>query len=69
MLIQRPVDIPASEITPRETYLDRRRFMIGGASGLLLAGDALAGLAAKPGAALKGEAPNTFKQASTYNNF
>lgn len=69
MLIQQPLDIPASEITPREIYLDRRRFMLGGASGLLLAGDALAGLAAKPGVAPKGETPNSFKQASTYNNF
>lgn len=27
MLIKKPSDVPSSEITPRETYLDRRKFM------------------------------------------
>ena len=42
-LIRRP-DIAASEITPRETWLDRRRFLGGAAAGAvaLAAGDLLA---------------------------
>jgi sulfoxide reductase catalytic subunit YedY len=36
MLIKRPADIPASEITPEAVYLDRRRFMQ--AAGILGAG-------------------------------
>ncbi len=32
MLIKKPEDIKSSEITPRELYLDRRRFLEGGAA-------------------------------------
>ncbi len=38
MLIKKPAEIPSSEITPKETYLNRRAFMTGAA----LAGGALA---------------------------
>jgi sulfoxide reductase catalytic subunit YedY len=31
MLIKKPEDIPSSEITPKETYLNRRKFMTGAA--------------------------------------
>ncbi|MFZ1916783.1 MAG: protein-methionine-sulfoxide reductase catalytic subunit MsrP [Terriglobales bacterium] len=31
MLIKKPADIPSSEITPRQTYLNRRRFLAGAA--------------------------------------
>jgi methionine sulfoxide reductase catalytic subunit len=44
MLIKKPADIPSSEITPRKTYLNRRKF---------LAGAALAGAAAASGVAFR----------------
>ena len=47
MLIRHPDDIAPSEITPRELYLDRRRFLALGAAGALLSADALAALSAK----------------------
>ena len=34
MLIRKPADIPSSEITPRATYMDRRKFMTTGAIAL-----------------------------------
>jgi sulfoxide reductase catalytic subunit YedY len=39
MLIKKPNDIPSSEITPKSTYLNRRKFM----TGAVAAGAALAG--------------------------
>src|SRR6476619_489684 len=39
MLIKKPSDIPSSEITPKESYLTRRKFITGAAA----AGAALAG--------------------------
>ncbi|MGA9528805.1 MAG: protein-methionine-sulfoxide reductase catalytic subunit MsrP [Terriglobales bacterium] len=44
MLFKKPADIPSSEITPRQTYIDRRKF---------LAGAALAGAAAMTGVAFR----------------
>ena len=44
MLIRKPDDIPSSLITPRDQYLNRRRFLRGAASGLALAGAAALGL-------------------------
>ena len=32
MVIKKPGDIPSSEITPKETYIDRRKFMVGAAA-------------------------------------
>jgi len=40
MLIKRPPDIPASEITPRELYMKRRLFLKVGAAGLAAASPA-----------------------------
>jgi sulfoxide reductase catalytic subunit YedY len=34
MLIKKPADIPSSEITPKSTYLSRRKFMVTGAVAL-----------------------------------
>jgi methionine sulfoxide reductase catalytic subunit len=31
MFIRKPADIPSSEITPKETYMNRRKFMLGAA--------------------------------------
>jgi sulfoxide reductase catalytic subunit YedY len=39
MLIKKPTDISSSEVTPKETYLNRRKFIVGAAA----AGAALAG--------------------------
>jgi methionine sulfoxide reductase catalytic subunit len=44
MLIRRPSDIPSSLITPKNQYLNRRRFLRGAASGAALAGAAALGL-------------------------
>ncbi len=38
MLIGKPGDIPSSEITPKDRYLDRRSFMLGAGSAAALAG-------------------------------
>ncbi len=43
MLIGKPPDIPSSAITPKDRYLNRRRFMRGAASGLVAAGAAALG--------------------------
>jgi methionine sulfoxide reductase catalytic subunit len=37
MLIRRPSDIPSSEITPEQVYLDRRRFLKRAAAGAIVA--------------------------------
>ena len=79
MLLRKPADIPASELTPEGLYLDRRGFMA--AAGGLLAAASLP-LRAKggqgPGANLgpvqkspfsTSEAANTFQQVTTYNNY
>ena len=43
MLIGKPPDIPSSAITPRDQYLNRRRFLRGAASGAVVAGAAALG--------------------------
>ena len=58
MLIRHSTDLPASEITPREDYLNRRA-LLAGAAGLLRT-SALAGAAA---AAPRRSSPSAF---STY---
>ena len=85
MLIRRPDDIPASEITPEGVYRDRRRFIgaagtlgLGLASGLL----APAALACAPGETRESDGevalgaqprlpdePTPYETATTYNNF
>ena len=78
MLIKRPADIPASEITDKATYLNRRHFMqatAGLALAPLLGGIANAGYGNK---ALKFDKPNTYpldeavtpyQDVTSYNNF
>ncbi|MDX1646699.1 MAG: protein-methionine-sulfoxide reductase catalytic subunit MsrP [Longimicrobiales bacterium] len=82
MIIRRPSDIPSSEITPKDVYLNRRRFVQMAASGA-------AGLALDP-AGLVAEEPsqaqeipprfsnmtseldeplNSYEAVTTYNNF
>jgi sulfoxide reductase catalytic subunit YedY len=85
MLIKKPADIPSSEITPKSTYMDRRKFMVTGA--IALGGAALAcNKAAEMASPQKAEAAgaklqftksslstsekaNSLKEISTYNNF
>jgi methionine sulfoxide reductase catalytic subunit len=44
MLIGKPSDIPSSLITPRDQYLNRRRFLRGAVAGGVAAGAAIAGV-------------------------
>ena len=81
MLIKKPADIRPSEITPRDTYFNRREFLGAGAlaGGALLTGDALAatlptGRRAKledvrPSEFSTDEAPNSYSDVTTYNNY
>jgi methionine sulfoxide reductase catalytic subunit len=85
MLIKKPQDIKSSEITPKEVYLNRRQFMTAGSALVLAGGAAATGLdflaePAKASAAEKlanvkkssystDEKQNSFKDATTYNNF
>jgi len=81
MLIKRPDDVPASEITPRSLFEARRRFLLA-AAGTLATGPALwAGWphAAQAAAAKlaplvrsplsSDEAPTAYKSVTGYNNF
>lgn len=81
MLIKKPADIRASEITSKDNYLNRRKFMRAAAfaGGSLIAGEALPAII--PGekrAKLSGvvpskystdEAPNSYMDVTTYNNY
>lgn len=84
MLIKRPADIPASEITPEHIYLRRRELMAGAglfAAGALLptglgaseAGSPLEARPATPALAAKGfytdEKKTPFEDVARYNNF
>lgn len=84
MLIKKPSDIQGREITDKETYLDRRKFLIQASAALatMAAGFAVPGFLepsrAHAGTKLTGvrksplsadEPPNSFKDISTYNNF
>jgi sulfoxide reductase catalytic subunit YedY len=73
--VKKPADIQPSEITPKQVYLDRRRFMTGGiAAGMLLAADAMLPAWAKRWPDLKqrystDEEPTSYEDITTYNNF
>jgi len=81
VLIKKPADIRPSEITSEQNYLDRRKFMqaAAAAGGALVAGDALpAVIPDGRRARLEGivpsefstdEAPNSFMDVTTYNNY
>ncbi len=80
MLIRRPSDIRPSEITDKDLYLTRRRFLRGAAAtaGVLIAGGLDSRLASARGERLadvnktdygKGETPNSYEDVTTYNNF
>jgi methionine sulfoxide reductase catalytic subunit len=80
MIIRRPPDIPSSEITPEALYLNRRRFVReAGLATAALALSAPTALAActrddaeeSAGEVVGGqqEAPNTYEEITSYNNF
>ena len=81
MLIKKPLDIRPSEITSKDTYFNRRKFMQAAAlaGGSIVAGDALpAIIPSAKRAKLEGvvqskfstdEAPNSYDDVTTYNNF
>jgi sulfoxide reductase catalytic subunit YedY len=85
MLIQKAADIPSSEITPKETYLNRRKFLAGAAlaGAAAITGGGLLELAeprmtAHAGTKIDGlqkspfsttEKQTPYKDVTTYNNF
>jgi sulfoxide reductase catalytic subunit YedY len=85
MLIKKPDDIKASEITPKELYLDRRRFIKGaamaaaamaagvdfrrGGSGARAAESRAKLSGLQKSAFSAGEPVNSYKDITTYNNF
>ncbi len=81
MLIRRPPDIPSSEITSRSNYLDRRRFLEGSVAAAASLAVPAAGAAVLPTARRAqledvvasplstDEAPNSYEDITTYNNF
>ena len=80
MLIKKPEDVRSSEITPEDTYLNRRQFM-GKAGALGLGLVAAGGLAAcgdgtktysadgEVATAAQGDKPNKYEEITSYNNF
>ena len=81
MLIRKPADIRPSEITTKESYLNRRNFMKAAAlaGGSLVAGEALPAIIPEARRAkLEGvvtseystdETPNSYTDVTTYNNY
>jgi sulfoxide reductase catalytic subunit YedY len=69
MLIKKPGDIPSSEITAEDAYINRRRFLA--VAGVTTAG--LVGsrrlLSALPHVARQDDKPNTFEEITGYNNY
>lgn len=81
MLIRKPPDIHASQITPESVYLERRRLLAGALAGgaIAAAGAAARAADAPPGGATLefrpnprytvADKPNSFEEATHYNNF
>jgi len=81
VLIKKPVDIRPSEITSKESYFNRRKFMQAAAlaGGSIVAGDALPAIIPnEKRAKLEGvvpsefstdETPNSYDDVTTYNNY
>jgi methionine sulfoxide reductase catalytic subunit len=85
MLFKKPADIPSSEITPKETYVNRRKFLTGAvmtgaavATGLALRDLADPPLTVKASAKIDGiqkssfsttEKETPYKDVTNYNNF
>jgi sulfoxide reductase catalytic subunit YedY len=81
VLIKRPADIRPSEITSRENYLNRRKFIQAGAiaGGSLISAQSLAALVpterrakladVRPGEFSTDETANSYEDVATYNNY
>jgi sulfoxide reductase catalytic subunit YedY len=79
MIIRRPPDIPSSEITPEEVYLDRRRFIreasVGAAALAFGAPSALSACATRDeveeagGEVAQQEKTNSYEEITSYNNY
>ncbi|MDQ0392851.1 protein-methionine-sulfoxide reductase catalytic subunit MsrP [Labrys monachus] len=74
MLIRNAPDLTEAHVTPREAYLDRRRFLIGSAGAALGAALLPAAAAAAPLAGIKSpysttDKPSSLSDITTYNNF
>ncbi len=69
MLIKKPENIPSSEITAEDAYLDRRKFLA--AAGVAAAGivGSRSLLSAFPVAARQDDKPNTWEEITGYNNY
>ena len=69
MLIKKPGDIPASEITAEDAYLNRRKFLA--VAGIAAAGIAGSGrlLTALPTIARQDDKPNSWEEITGYNNY
>ncbi len=69
MLIRKPTDLPYSQVTPRSTYLHRRRFLaaLTALAPTLAAGTRLEGIAKSRFSTT--EPPTPYKDVTTYNNF
>src|SRR5437773_11776959 len=78
MLIRKPADIRYSEVTPKDVWLNRRKFLAGAPAAFLGAREVLSPPAGRAGTKLPNvgksalsidEKPNSYKDVSTYNNF
>lgn len=67
MLIQKPGDLPSSEITPEALYLNRRIFISGGLAAASV--PVLAACRSDAKAEQPDEEPTPYKDITTYNNF
>jgi hypothetical protein len=74
MLIRRPADVPSSEITPEDLYVNRRQFL-GRLSGAALAGTAVLGACEAQAEEVLDEEPQArdaltpFEDITRYNNY
>jgi sulfoxide reductase catalytic subunit YedY len=71
MLIKNAADIAYSEVTPKDVYINRRRFLAGMPAAFLGARALLAGtpLATTKSAFSTTEKQNTYKEVTSYNNY
>ena len=73
MLIRKPGDIPYSEVTPKEVYLNRRTFLAGVPAALLATRSARAGTKlpnlVKSPLSTTGEKTTPYNDVTTYNNY
>ena len=71
MLIKTAVDIAYSEVTPKDVYINRRRFLAGMPAAFLGARALLAGtpLTTTKSAFSTAEKQNTYKEVTNYNNY